>query len=288
MTKRNSHILSRIAFVVAVLALIYVASTAGVFKIYAHLFSEKHLHRQNFMFRLWFVGAFSVVNYFYFVPRFYMQKRYTFFCSIALFCLVMMLILPEFVIKQPKFEPQGFADGRPFSPLPQSPIPVPLFEMVNMILLFSISIFASIVLQTRRSLGTIEPQNAEIKPIIEHKNEEKPTLSETASETPQETALTLVVNYSLIRIEFSDILYIKSMDNYLHFYLKDKKPILVRMTMKEASNKLPTEAFLRVHKSYTVAIAAIESIRNKVILIENQDIPIGRVYEEAVFKVFEK
>ena len=68
--------------------------------------------------------------------------------------------------------------------------------------------------------------------------------------------------------------------------MKDKKPILVRMTLKEATEKLPTERFLRVHKSYIVAISAIESIRNKTILIAKNEIPIGKTYEEFVSNIF--
>ena len=165
MTKKKRQLLYQIAFVVTFLALVYLMATFGVFKIYAHLFSEKHLHRQNLIFRLWFLAVFSLVNYFYFVPRFYMQKRYTYFVSIAIICLVCLLILPEFVVKQPKFEPPKFADRPPSLPYFNSPVPVPLFEEVNMIVLFSISIFASIGIRTRQNLPINDVQNTEIEPI---------------------------------------------------------------------------------------------------------------------------
>jgi DNA-binding LytR/AlgR family response regulator len=57
------------------------------------------------------------------------------------------------------------------------------------------------------------------------------------------------------------------------------------MTLKEVLEKLPTNKFLRVHKSYIVSLEAIESIRNKKIFMVKQEIPIGRAYEESVFKV---
>ncbi len=271
-----------IACAVTFIILVYLMYSFGIFKIYVHLFSDKHLHRQNFIFRLSFWIVFSLVNHYYFVPRFYAQKHYTSFFSIVMLCLIAMLILPEFVITQPKFEAPFFVDGHPHLPPINSPIPAPLFEMVNMILLFSISTFSSMALRTRQNVQPSEPLNAEIEPAFEEKEEHNET------ERPTETALTVTVNYSLVRIDCADILYIKSMDNYLHFYLKDKKPILVRMTLKEAESKLPNTAFMRVHKSYIVAIAAIESIRNKTILIAKQELPIGRVYEEVVYKVFEK
>ena len=148
-----------------------------------------------------------------------------------------------------------------------------------MFLLFFISTFTSIAIRTGQYLQQIGQVKTVISTSIEPKKEE-------LAENKTETALTVTVNYSLIRIEFSDILFIKSMDNYLQFHLKDKKPILVRMTLKEATEKLPTERFLRVHKSYIVAISAIESIRNKTILIAKNEIPIGKTYEEFVSNIF--
>lgn len=320
MTKKNLRLLYRIAFVLITLLLLYILSTFGVFNAYAHLFSDKHHHRDNTFFRIGFLIVFTLINYFYFVPHFYIKKRYVLFFSVIMFCLVTMLLLPEFIIEQPKFDPAKFGDQKPQFSKPHLPIPLPLFEMVNAILLFCISTFLPIIKQIQSDLQTIEREEKTTKfnaePNIEKENvdfQEKNTDFEAKNEPFQEnntdfeteinnfkgasitavtkqleTALTVTVNYSLVRIEFSDILFIKSMDNYLQFYLINKKPILVRMTLKDALNKLPTEGFLRVHKSYIVAISAIENIRNKTILTAEQDIPIGRAYETAVFTIFGK
>jgi hypothetical protein len=267
-----------ILYSLIIILLIFLFFKLGVFKTYQHLFSDKHLHRGNFFFRLGFIVFFSIINYGFLVPIFYKTKRYKWYGAIILAALIGMLVLPEFIIKQPKIEPSILNNEKHFKPYSESPIPLPLFEMVNMIILFFVSIYTSIVIQTRRKQ---EQTEAVIAPIVAIK------------ETPQknithETALTVTVDYSLVRIAFEDILFIKSMDNYLQFHLKNKKPLLVRMTLKEALDKLPTEGFLRVHKSYIAANAAIDSIRNKTILIGEQEIPIGRAYEENVFNIIGK
>lgn len=277
MSPRNRRLIYTLLTILFVLVLFFLFSRFGIFKTYAHLFSDKHLHRNNLFFRLGFTTIFAVVNHFWLLKYFYFKKRYIQYATIVLLCLVGMLILPEFVIEQPKLDFHDTPEHHDRPPLYISPIPVPLFEMVNMILLFFACVLGSIALKTKQNTTNAAVQDSVTEPIVD---DAKGSLSDSA--------LTVTVNYSLVRMEFGDILFIKSMDNYLQFYLKDKKPILVRMTLKDASDKLPKENFIRVHKSYIVSVGVIESIRNKMILIGEQEIPIGRAYEESVFKIFDK
>ena len=258
-----------------IVCIFYLLSVFDTFGSFMHFFEETHLHKWHTLFRFCIVIIFGVANHWFFVPRFYISKRYLLFFSIVLLCLVVMLVLPDILLPRPHFDPKRFEPGH-HNPLPPSPL---ILEMVIMFLLFFISTFTSIAIRTGQYLQQIGQVKTVISTSIEPKKEE-------LAENKTETALTVTVNYSLIRIEFSDILFIKSMDNYLQFHLKDKKPILVRMTLKEATEKLPTERFLRVHKSYIVAISAIESIRNKTILIAKNEIPIGKTYEEFVSNIF--
>ncbi|WP_343670587.1 LytTR family DNA-binding domain-containing protein, partial [Chitinophaga sp.] len=104
--------------------------------------------------------------------------------------------------------------------------------------------------------------------------------------TTQAPQLVLRVDYGLVKVFISDIQYIEGWDNYLKIYLKSQKPLLVRMTMKAIMEKLPPKDFIRVHRSYIVALSAIENVRNKQILIAGSDIPLGSSYEAAFFDVF--
>jgi hypothetical protein len=277
MSPQNRRLIYTLLNVLFVLVLFFLFSRFGIFKTYAHLFSDKHLHRNNLLFRLGFTAIFAVVNHIWLLKYFYFKKHYIQYATIVLLCLVGMLILPEFVVQQPKLDFHDTPEHGNRPPLYISPIPVPLFEMVNMILLFFACVLGSIALKTKQNTFKSVVQNSIIEPVVDD-----------TKALPSDSALTVTVNYSLMRMEFGDILFIKSMDNYLQFYLKDRKPILVRMTLKEALDKLPKEGFVRVHKSYIVSVAAIESIRNKTILIGENEIPIGRAYEAPVFSVFNK
>jgi len=110
----------------------------------------------------------------------------------------------------------------------------------------------------------------------------------TQQETPDEKYLLLRVDYSLIKILLDDILFIEGLDNYLKIHLHDQKPVIVRMTMKALQEKLPAAGFIRVHRSYTVALARIEAVRNKMIYIGSEEIPVGTSYEESFFAAFGK
>jgi len=94
------------------------------------------------------------------------------------------------------------------------------------------------------------------------------------------------VDYSLQRIMFDTILMIEGLDDYLKIHVIDSKPLVVRMTMKSVLEKLPQNEFVRVHKSFIVAINKIASIRNKTITIQDKQIPIGSKFEENFQRQF--
>ena len=100
--------------------------------------------------------------------------------------------------------------------------------------------------------------------------------------------LVLRVDYGLTKINLSDILYIEGLDDYLKIHLQNQPPLVIRMTMKGMLEKLPAAAFVRVHRSYIIPFSRIEQVRNKMILIAGQEIPIGSSYEAAFNSQFKQ
>lgn len=92
--------------------------------------------------------------------------------------------------------------------------------------------------------------------------------------------LFLRVDYGLVKVVLSDILFIEGLDNYLKIHLRGERPLVVRLTMKAMQDKLPGEQFIRVHRSYIVSLEKIRSVRNKLILIGEEEIPVGSSYEK--------
>jgi len=94
-------------------------------------------------------------------------------------------------------------------------------------------------------------------------------------------------DYSLIKIDCNEILYIESIDDYIKIHLPGKKPIMTLSTLKGIEDKLPNN-FIRVHRSYIASLNKIDSIRGKNIQIGVTEIPISNKYEAAFFKAYTK
>ncbi|WEK36998.1 MAG: LytTR family DNA-binding domain-containing protein [Candidatus Pseudobacter hemicellulosilyticus] len=99
--------------------------------------------------------------------------------------------------------------------------------------------------------------------------------------------LVLRVDYGLVKLPISSIRFIEGLDNYLKIHVKEGKPVVVRMTLKALLEKLPANAFLRVHRSFIVPLAGVSAVRNKLISLQcGEEIPLGSSYEEAFMQLF--
>jgi DNA-binding LytR/AlgR family response regulator len=93
-------------------------------------------------------------------------------------------------------------------------------------------------------------------------------------------------DYTLHKIAFDDIIFIEGLDDYIKIQLESSKPIVARMTMKSIMEKLPERHFIRVHRSFIVAIKKVSQVRNKIIHLGDIKINIGQSYEAAVTEKF--
>lgn len=91
--------------------------------------------------------------------------------------------------------------------------------------------------------------------------------------------------YKQIKIIFSEIIYIEGLKDYVKIYLKDNpKPILTLMSLKKMEEELPSENFMRIHRSYIIALDKIEAIERNHIVIGNQQIVIAPNYKDDLMK----
>jgi DNA-binding LytR/AlgR family response regulator len=91
-------------------------------------------------------------------------------------------------------------------------------------------------------------------------------------------------DFSLVKIPVADILYIEGLADYLKIYIKSRKTVVARMTMKDMIEKLPTNDFIRVHRSFIIPKNRIHSVRNNIIYLPECEIPIGKTYVEDFFR----
>jgi len=83
------------------------------------------------------------------------------------------------------------------------------------------------------------------------------------------------------QVKVKEILYLEKDGNYITAHLKDRN-ILMRETMGDVFDLVPAADFIRVHKSYIVAIKHISMIEVHQLTINNEKIPVGSTYRESL------
>lgn len=92
--------------------------------------------------------------------------------------------------------------------------------------------------------------------------------------------------HKIQKIYLDDILYIEGLKDYISIFTKTER-IITLQNMKKMEESLPEKSFIRVHKSYIIALAKIESIERSRIQIGDKIIPIGDTYRDYFFKQIE-
>ncbi len=87
----------------------------------------------------------------------------------------------------------------------------------------------------------------------------------------------------LVKILYDEILFVEALQNYVTIHTKDKKYITY-LTFKSVEDYLPSDKFIKVHKSYIVSAAKVESIEGNAILIGQRHIPISRNQKDEVME----
>lgn len=98
---------------------------------------------------------------------------------------------------------------------------------------------------------------------------------------PEESFIYVKENKKVIKVYLGEIRYIEGLSEYVQIYT-DKRKIITKTSMALMEEKLPTEKFLRIHKSYIVPVSKIEAFTANTIEINGKELPIGRNYKNAV------
>jgi len=83
------------------------------------------------------------------------------------------------------------------------------------------------------------------------------------------------------KVMYNDLLYIEAMENYVKLQTQTKK-LVVYLTFKSLTDYLPANKFIKVHKSYMVAIDKVTSVAGNDLYIGKEPIPISRTLKEEV------
>jgi DNA-binding LytR/AlgR family response regulator len=95
------------------------------------------------------------------------------------------------------------------------------------------------------------------------------------------------VSNKKVKIFLDEILYIESLKEYIRITTKTKS-ILTKFQLSKVEQMLNDNNFIRVHRSFIVAVEKIDAFSMTEVEINNQQIPIGRSYKELVVATLEK
>ncbi len=92
--------------------------------------------------------------------------------------------------------------------------------------------------------------------------------------------------YRMQKVFFRDILFIEGMKDYLRIHTV-KERIMTLMSFSKMEQILPPDNFIRIHKSYVIAMDKIESIEKSKIRVAAHEIPIGEMYRKTFMEILE-
>lgn len=88
----------------------------------------------------------------------------------------------------------------------------------------------------------------------------------------------------MVKVLLSDILYIESMKDYVKVFAA-AGPVITKQSISSVEAMLPEKEFVRTHRSFIVSVSRIKTFTTELIEIGNAEIPIGKLYRNAVIKL---
>ncbi|MGC4035438.1 MAG: LytTR family transcriptional regulator DNA-binding domain-containing protein [Chitinophagaceae bacterium] len=95
------------------------------------------------------------------------------------------------------------------------------------------------------------------------------------------------VDYALVKISLSEIMYVEGMKDYIRIHcLPPRKPVITKVTMKGMQEILPGDRFMRIHRSFIVSTASIQVIKKDSIILtgDQTELPVSDTYRPSVIE----
>lgn len=86
----------------------------------------------------------------------------------------------------------------------------------------------------------------------------------------------------LVRVDFADLCWLEAEGNYTTLHTRSGVRHTAVAALKQVEERLPAGEFVRIHKSYIVALAHISAVEGQTVTVAGQQIPVGRAYQPAL------
>lgn len=129
-----------------------------------------------------------------------------------------------------------------------------------------------------------------LKPITEERflqaieKVRSPSLPDEKPATPPDSdAIFLRQESKLVKIMFTDILYVEALKDFCRVFTKQGS-LLVSTHLKQMEEMLPASKFVRIHRSYMISLNAISALQGNTVEINKLVLPVGGIYKEDLLK----
>ncbi|MBD2704603.1 response regulator transcription factor [Spirosoma sp. BT702] len=131
-----------------------------------------------------------------------------------------------------------------------------------------------------RAVGKVLKKNGKLETPFQLPEKESP---------PQmsEGCLFFRADRKLIKVFTNEILYIESLRDYVRIITTTSKPLIVKQSISTLEAMLPTNQFVRIHRSFITAISYIKSYTPRHVEVGSQELPIGRLYQKDVERILQ-
>jgi DNA-binding LytR/AlgR family response regulator len=118
--------------------------------------------------------------------------------------------------------------------------------------------------------------------------EPKPTATVNAAEPDYKDAfIYLKADKKMVKVMLADILYIESLKDYIRVKTETKE-IISYQKISFLEEKLPADKFLRIHRSFIIALDKVQAFSATTVDLGKTEIPIGRLYKNEVLQILGK
>jgi len=101
-----------------------------------------------------------------------------------------------------------------------------------------------------------------------------------SNKTSRDNFMFVKSEYKQIKINLAEVLYFEGLKDYIKIWLTSQpKPILTLMSLKTIEEELPSEKFMRVHRSFIIALDKISAVERGQILVNNERITVAEQYK---------
>lgn len=125
--------------------------------------------------------------------------------------------------------------------------------------------------------------------LVERCHAAESAIAQNEAEAADKEVISVKADYKTQLVKVADIVYLESAGEYVRLHIEGSSTITTLFRLKNMETTLPSDSFLRVHRSYIVNLKRIASYTKGRIFLDNGEyIPLGENYKERFFEYMNK